>query len=85
MISNFERKLPDLMLFNVMLAAQANGPPVRGLQTHSAVGVAMDMRAFDRPIEAARYAAVMPAHPGAMRGTLAVDAVSRGLALKPVR
>ena len=50
LVSLLERQLPDLVLLDVMLTAKTDGPPVRRLQAHTAVGVAMDMRAFDPSI-----------------------------------
>lgn len=73
------------MLLDVVIAAEANGPPVRRLQARASVGVASHMRALDRPRQAPRHAAMMLAHPGTMGRALTAVGLARPLALKPVR
>ena len=73
------------MLLDVVIAAEADGPPVRRLEPRPAVGVAPNMRAFDGSRQAAGHAAMVLAHPGTMGRALTVVRVARPLALKPVR
>ena len=54
------------MLLGVVEPAQADAPAVRWLETGTAIGAGPDMSTFDREPPAARHAAVMPEHPGAV-------------------
>ena len=83
-VAPFERGFADLMLLDVVLATKADGPSIGRLERRSAVGVAVHMRAFDRPPQAAGNAAMMPPDPGAMRRAFAAGA-RPALALKPSR
>jgi hypothetical protein len=47
-VTLLKRLLAAPMLLGVMVPAKTDRPSVGGLQTHSAVGAASDVRAFDR-------------------------------------
>ena len=84
-ISVFEPSLADLVLFNVMIATEADGPSVRRFERHPTVSIAADVGALDRAPQTARYAAVVPAHPGTMGWALTALRLASLLPLKPVR
>jgi len=67
---SFERGLANVVLLDVVGAAQANRPAVRGLESGSAVGAAPDMGTFDRAAGTARDRAGVIADPGAVSRAL---------------
>jgi hypothetical protein len=62
------------VLLGMMLAAQADGPPVRGLEPLTAVGALAHVGAFDRKLLAAGDGAAVAPNPGAVRRTAAGSA-----------
>lgn len=62
-IPPLKSRFPYLMLLDMMMAAKADDPPIRGLHTYPTIGAAADMRALDRPSLTANNRAGMPAHP----------------------
>lgn len=73
-IALLERGLADPVLLGVVEVAQADGPAVRRLEGLATIGAAADVGAFERMLEAAGHAAVMPAHPRTMGRTRAPSA-----------
>ncbi len=81
----FERGFADLMLFAMMVAAEADRPSVGWLERDASVGVTPHMGAFDGTIVAAWHTALMAAHPRTMNRAFAAVRLAQSLALKPVR
>ena len=69
----------------MVFTAEADRPSIRRLEPDAAVGLAADVSALDRALQAARDAAVMAPHPGTVCGTVAAVGVARLLRLKPGR
>lgn len=85
-VSFFERRLAELVLLNMVRAAQADGPAIGWLETDTSVCVRPDMGTVDRTPLTPRDAAAMPSYPGTMSGTFAaLRELRRALALKPFR
>jgi len=63
--------LADPVLLQVVISAKADRPPIGRLEASAAVGSEPHMRTLDRRALAPRHAAMMLAHPVAMRGTAA--------------
>jgi hypothetical protein len=70
-VAILERKLPDLMLFDVMRTAKAYRPPIRRFHRQPTVRVAADMRTVDRTLLAAWDGTLVAPHPRAMAWALA--------------
>ena len=68
-ISLLKRLFAQLVLLDVMLAAQADGPTVGWLEAEPAVGVPTNVGTLDRSIQASRHAAVVAPDPGAVSRT----------------
>ena len=68
-----------------MLATEAYGPSVGGLEGDPSVRVTSNMSALDGPTETVRNAAVVLAHPSTVSGALTAILFTRPLALKPLR
>ena len=84
-ISLLELELSHLVLLDMMVTAEADRPAIRWLQRDTPIGVAADVSTLNRAAEAARNAALMSAHPGAVSRALAAAWLAGLLALKPVR
>lgn len=62
----FERRLANLVVLQMMRAAQANGPPIRRLEPNTSIRATPNMSALDRqPPTAGDRAAMLP-HPVAV-------------------
>lgn len=81
----FEGELADLVLLDVVVATEADCPAIRRLESDTSISITTDMSALDRTLKTTGNAAVMAAHPRAMRRALAAARLARPLALKPVR
>jgi len=57
------------MLLGVMLATEADGPPIRGFHPHPTIGTLSNMGTLDRPALASRHRAGMASDPFAMGRT----------------
>jgi hypothetical protein len=84
-ISLLERDLAHPVLLDMVISTETDRPAIRRLESEASISIAADVSTLNRPPQAARYAAVMAAHPGAMRRTLAVARLAGLLALKSVR
>jgi hypothetical protein len=84
-VALLKRGFADLVLLLMMSSTETDCPSIRGLEPRASVGVAPDMRAFDRPQKTAGDTAVMFAYPRAVSGALAAVPITSLLALKPVR
>ena len=71
-VNLLERCFTFRVLFEVVIPAQADAPPIGRLESRSTIRSTPNMSAFDVSREAAGYAAVMSANPGAVRRTLAL-------------
>ena len=76
--------LANLMLLDVMRPAKTDGPAVGRFDRETPVGVATDMRALDRALEAAGDATVMPPDPGPVRRAFTADSGPCRNAFEPV-
>src|SRR4051794_38137343 len=65
-IALLERPLPDPVLLGMVLSAEADRVLIRGLETDPAITLGANMSAFDRPVLAAGYRALMAPYPCAM-------------------
>jgi hypothetical protein len=84
-VSVLERELAYLVLLDMVITAEADRPTIGRLERDAPIGVAADIRALDRTLDTAWYAAVMAAHPGTVSRALAAARLTGLLALKPVR
>lgn len=67
-----ELNLADPVLLSMMLAAEADSPAIRGLETGTAIRAATHVGTLGGKLHALRHDTMMPPHPGAMRWARAV-------------
>lgn len=83
-VARLELALSNVVLLEVVIAAEAHSPAIRGFERKPAISPAADMGTFYRALQAATYRTMVPPNPGSMGR--AVSPVSATFsAFKPLR